>query len=455
MALVEYDGSLVFRVKKGIGGELTRNGLTTTTSAATAATTTSDDEEKVVQEEGTVPAGEGSDLDLMPLMKTLFEYDGNRGVRITFQRMEMMVKRTWPAWQKACLAVGAAGTAGILMFENTLSQGFCQLASELIFAILSYLPSCEVAQLAALSLAFAAPQPHLSCTSLVATAVHSRGLCMTFLENPEPTFLWNHAGPDAPLLRCSITRLRRGLFSSATEYQMHEEGDIRGNERLLLVAVRTTPSCISIFNVCQGYVRGRLRRNCANHIADCHSTFSKREFVVRSAHGKAEIAAILFHRQAVGDRPKPRKFCLAVPRLSACRTPMSVRRGLLAHLKRSLGGANGVGGGGGGGVGGSDDDWDESDDEIDEEGGLSRIDQHFTFRNRWPRFDLVNGQGAYRLDFNGRVAAASVKNFQVEDAHGELICQFGRKGNDRDHFALDYRAPLNAAQAFCVALANF
>ena len=26
MALVEYDGSLVFRVKKGIGGELTRNG---------------------------------------------------------------------------------------------------------------------------------------------------------------------------------------------------------------------------------------------------------------------------------------------------------------------------------------------------------------------------------------------------------------------------------------------
>eukprot|EP00586_Coscinodiscus_wailesii_P007715 CAMPEP_0172521388 /NCGR_PEP_ID=MMETSP1066-20121228/292554_1 /TAXON_ID=671091 /ORGANISM="Coscinodiscus wailesii, Strain CCMP2513" /LENGTH=471 /DNA_ID=CAMNT_0013304295 /DNA_START=145 /DNA_END=1560 /DNA_ORIENTATION=+ len=63
--------------------------------------------------------------------------------------------------------------------------------------------------------------------------------------------------------------------------------------------------------------------------------------------------------------------------------------------------------------------------------------------------------GQYRLNFSGRVTVPSVKNMQVLDGGcgGELCLQFGRVGENRFH--LDYRAPLNAFQAFGMALAQF
>ena len=59
-----------------------------------------------------------------------------------------------------------------------------------------------------------------------------------------------------------------------------------------------------------------------------------------------------------------------------------------------------------------------------------------------------------RLNFRGRVTVPSVKNFQLvgEDA-SEVLCQFGKVGDDRFH--LDYKEPLNAVQAFALALCQF
>lgn len=63
--------------------------------------------------------------------------------------------------------------------------------------------------------------------------------------------------------------------------------------------------------------------------------------------------------------------------------------------------------------------------------------------------------GNYRLNFHGRVTIPSVKNFQltpVDDIH-DIVCQFGKVGENRFH--LDYCRPLNAFQAFSIALTQF
>jgi tubby-related protein 1 len=57
------------------------------------------------------------------------------------------------------------------------------------------------------------------------------------------------------------------------------------------------------------------------------------------------------------------------------------------------------------------------------------------------------------LNFNGRVTMASVKNYQLEDANGDVCLQFGRTG--KDEFILDVQWPLSPFQAFALALSSF
>ncbi|KAF6214565.1 hypothetical protein GE061_009308 [Apolygus lucorum] len=58
------------------------------------------------------------------------------------------------------------------------------------------------------------------------------------------------------------------------------------------------------------------------------------------------------------------------------------------------------------------------------------------------------------LYFEGRVTKSSVKNFQLcHPPEEEVLLQFGKIG--RDEFTLDYQRPLNAVQAFAVALSSF
>jgi len=75
----------------------------------------------------------------------------------------------------------------------------------------------------------------------------------------------------------------------------------------------------------------------------------------------------------------------------------------------------------------------------------------FVFESKSPVFE----NGNYRLNFHGRVTIPSVKNFQLvsNDDRNHVICQFGKIGEDRFH--LDYKAPLNACQAFALALCQF
>jgi hypothetical protein len=53
------------------------------------------------------------------------------------------------------------------------------------------------------------------------------------------------------------------------------------------------------------------------------------------------------------------------------------------------------------------------------------------------------------------VTVASVKNFQLVPPtnNNNVTVQFGKVGSDQFH--LDYKAPLNAVQAFALALCQF
>eukprot|EP00935_MAST-01C_sp_MAST-1C-sp1_P001138 g1138.t1 len=75
--------------------------------------------------------------------------------------------------------------------------------------------------------------------------------------------------------------------------------------------------------------------------------------------------------------------------------------------------------------------------------------------NKPPRWN--DNVGAYVLNFHGRVTKASVKNFQLvthENAAGldDIALMFGRRGDNE--FAMDYRWPVSAFQAFAVAISS-
>merc|ERR1719457_324963 len=62
---------------------------------------------------------------------------------------------------------------------------------------------------------------------------------------------------------------------------------------------------------------------------------------------------------------------------------------------------------------------------------------------------------SYVLNFKGRVTQASVKNFQIvhQSEPDYIVMQFGRVADDV--FTVDYNYPMNAVQAFAIALSSF
>ncbi|CAK8697118.1 unnamed protein product [Clavelina lepadiformis] len=62
---------------------------------------------------------------------------------------------------------------------------------------------------------------------------------------------------------------------------------------------------------------------------------------------------------------------------------------------------------------------------------------------------------SYVLNFRGRVTQASIKNFQIihQSDPEYIVMQFGKVENDV--FTLDYNYPMNAVQAFAIALSSF
>merc|ERR1719352_2148813 len=75
------------------------------------------------------------------------------------------------------------------------------------------------------------------------------------------------------------------------------------------------------------------------------------------------------------------------------------------------------------------------------------------YQNKAPKW---NEQiGAFVLNFNKRVTAASVKNFQLVSAENPdvVYLQFGRAG--KESFTMDVRHPMSIVQAFGMVLSSF
>lgn len=90
----------------------------------------------------------------------------------------------------------------------------------------------------------------------------------------------------------------------------------------------------------------------------------------------------------------------------------------------------------------------EYDDTSSSDDSPNNAELH-VLKTKKPFFDA----GQYRLNFAGRVTVPSVKNFQLENAKGDIVLQFGRVSDHKFH--LDFKHPFSAALAFSVALTQF
>lgn len=156
---------------------------------------------------------------------------------------------------------------------------------------------------------------------------------------------------------------------------------------------------------------GKLKKNAGKK----YNSFS----LYCSKEKKEQFGAFLFENTSLKEQFRdgipPRKVKVAIPTVSKCgemeRLPMYLRNKMVENVARKVSTGMNV------------------------------------FTSRDPKYD----RGQYRLNFNGRVTVASVKNFQlVQESNDELIAQFGKNGDHRFH--LDYKEPFNAFQAFALAL---
>ena len=79
-------------------------------------------------------------------------------------------------------------------------------------------------------------------------------------------------------------------------------------------------------------------------------------------------------------------------------------------------------------------------------------DEEITLQNVKPVYNKERGW--YWLDFYGRATAASAKNFQMieeNDESEDIVLMHGK--DTKGEYNVDYRSPLNPAQAFCISLA--
>jgi len=82
-----------------------------------------------------------------------------------------------------------------------------------------------------------------------------------------------------------------------------------------------------------------------------------------------------------------------------------------------------------------------------------RMDNLIELSNKTPIWN--DDTQSYVLNFKGRVTQASVKNFQIvhQSDPDYIVMQFGRVADDV--FTVDYNYPMNAVQAFAIALSSF
>jgi hypothetical protein len=228
------------------------------------------------------------------------------------------------------------------------------------------------------------------------------------------------AGETTDLVQCMILRNKNTAYTLYLQEQ--------GRDDLPLILAQRKPTArhctFQLFDLTRGRIEASPSKKSGNYINKLKALdFRKSEYILKMAEG-AELGAIYFEKAPVlsqfSEGPVPRKMSVVLPPLDADsvpipHTPLSANSSLLKLWQ------------------------------------AEQTGRMFVLRSKAPMLE----NGTYRLNFGGRVTVTSVKNFQLTspDSPDVLSCQFGKVGADKFH--LDYKAPLNAIQAFAVALCQF
>jgi len=194
----------------------------------------------------------------------------------------------------------------------------------------------------------------------------------------------------------------------------------------------TRTSNYHLFDMTRAQLSKVLSKKSGNYLGKLRATnVNRTEYVLLNQNSeREEIAGIKFDRLTLMDQLKdgnqPRKLKAILPLLDKDRVPIPNK----IHDSNRSGSL--------------------SEKMLKYESTSAEIDA-LVFESKDPVFE----NGNFRLNFSGRVHMPSVKNFQLVSKSNisDVICQFGKV--DEDIFHLDFKAPMNACQAFSLALCQF
>jgi tubby-related protein 1 len=273
-------------------------------------------------------------------------------------------------------------------------------------------------------------EPHVPTAQVTANSVASHLLKLS-LDN---SFIKvaHKRGIRTPLVQCVIIRDKSSMHNRL--YPTYELV-LQENLKPLILAQKQEMNRMSnyrMYDMTRGVVSTKLSKKSGNYLGKLKSMSSNRtEYVlVGNKEVKEEYAGILFDRMnllnQLKDGSQPRKMTLLLPKIDS-----KTQEPIAYQLEKE--GA------------------DSMSELLKKNTDVILSPNFHLFETKDPIFE----GGNYRLNFNGRVSVPSVKNFQLVslDDNDDIICQFGKVGDDRFH--LDYKAPLNAFQAFALALCQF
>jgi tubby-related protein 1 len=233
--------------------------------------------------------------------------------------------------------------------------------------------------------------------------------------------------PRRGLLRCYVSRIRTGVISTTQKFTLNVE---RGDKFMLSGRKRANKQTS---NFLISLDADDLERQSQNFQGKVRANFTGTDFVIfdngenpdkatSQKPARAELGAVLYATNIAGTTG-PRKMTVVLPR----------RRedGQMEVWQPKT----------------------EADSIVNEYRNDPNNERFVVLVNKEPTWN--EQLRSYQLNFHGRVSKASVKNFQLVDRRNpnRVVMQFGKKDDDR--FSLDFQAPLNATQAFAIALTAF
>ena len=245
------------------------------------------------------------------------------------------------------------------------------------------------------------------------------------------------SGAKTERVHCTVVRDKRATIQGklSPSYVLILED----TNKPIIVAQKlslTRTSNYHLFDMTRAQLSKVLSKKSGNYLGKLRATnVNRTEYVLLNQNSeREEIAGIKFDRLTFMDQFKegnqPRKLKAILPALDKDRVPIPNK----VHDSNTGMGSTGS----------------LSEKLLKYESSSTEIDA-LVFESKDPVFE----NGNFRLNFSGRVSMPSVKNFQLVSKKNisDVICQFGKV--DEDIFHLDFKAPMNACQAFALALCQF